>query len=69
MWEDPIVSEIRKAGEDLAEKADGDLHKFFANLRKAQQEYAERLTRTVLVDASSTPVTDPESPEPATTTG
>lgn len=32
-WEDPIVSEVRKAGEELAKKANYDLHTFFENLR------------------------------------
>ena len=45
MWTDPIVSEVRKAGEELARKADGDLHTFFSNMRSAQKQYAERLTR------------------------
>ena len=33
MWEDPIVNEVRKAGEDLAKQANYDLHTFFQNLR------------------------------------
>ena len=34
MQEDPIVKEVRKAGEELAKKANYDLHTFFENLRK-----------------------------------
>ena len=48
MWTDPIVSEVRKAGEELARKADGDLHKFFSNLKSTQKQYADRLTRLKL---------------------
>jgi hypothetical protein len=33
MWEDPIVDETRKAGEELAKRANYDLHTFFENLR------------------------------------
>jgi hypothetical protein len=44
MWKDPIVSEVRKAGEELAREADGNLHKFFVNLKLAQKRYSKRLT-------------------------
>jgi hypothetical protein len=33
MWNDPIVEEVRTAGEKLAQEADYDLHVFFQNLR------------------------------------
>ena len=38
MWEDPIVKEIRNAGEKLAEKCKYDLHKMAEYLRKKQKE-------------------------------
>jgi hypothetical protein len=38
MWQDPIVKEVRKAGEELARLADYDLHTFFENLRKSQSK-------------------------------
>jgi hypothetical protein len=44
MWEDPIVAEVRKRGEQLAEESGGDLHKFFNMLRSAQRQYTGRLT-------------------------
>lgn len=47
MYEDPIVTEVRRAGKELVEQADGDLHKFFENLRKAQKKYSERLVNKV----------------------
>jgi hypothetical protein len=46
MHEDPIVTEVRKAGQILAEQAKGDLRTFFQNLREAQQQYRERLVQT-----------------------
>jgi hypothetical protein len=33
MWRDPIVQEVRKAGEELAKQANYDVHTFFQNLR------------------------------------
>jgi hypothetical protein len=48
MYEDPIVTEVRQAGQTLAEQAEGDLHTFFQNLRKAQQQYRERLVHAPL---------------------
>lgn len=38
MWEDPIVDEVRKAGEDLAKQANYDLHTFFQNLRNNEKK-------------------------------
>ena len=43
MTQDPIVTEVRQAGQSLAEQAGGDLHTFFELLRKAQEQYADRL--------------------------
>jgi hypothetical protein len=45
MYEDPIVTEVRKAGQTLANQADGDLHTFFQRLREAQKQYPERLVQ------------------------
>lgn len=33
MWDDPIVSEVHKAGEELTKKPNYGLHTFFENLR------------------------------------
>ncbi len=38
MWIDPIVKEVRKAGEELAKKAKYDLHTFFQNLRDNEKK-------------------------------
>jgi hypothetical protein len=48
MYEDPIVTEVRKAGQALAEQAEGDLHTFFQRLREAQQQYRDRLVQAPL---------------------
>jgi hypothetical protein len=45
MYEDPIVTEVRKAGQSLAEQAEGNLHTFFQHLREAQKQYQERLVQ------------------------
>ncbi|MFV9691333.1 MAG: hypothetical protein ACNY01_10265 [Desulfobacteria bacterium] len=55
MWKDPIVTEVRKRGEQLAEEAGGDIHKFFDMLRSAQNKYASRLTN-VKSEAKPSPV-------------
>lgn len=38
MWQDPIVQEVRKAGEELAKQAKYELHTFFQNLRNNEKE-------------------------------
>ena len=48
MYEDPIVTEVRTAGQVLAEQAAGDLHTFFQRLREAQKQYQERLVQAPL---------------------
>jgi hypothetical protein len=40
MWEDPIVSEVRRAGDRLAAEVGGDLHRFFELLREAGRRHA-----------------------------
>jgi hypothetical protein len=48
MYEDPIVTEVRNAGQALAEQAEGNLHTFFQLLREAQKQYQERLVQGLL---------------------
>ena len=38
MWVDPIVQEVRKAGEELAKNANYDLHTYFENLRDNEKK-------------------------------
>jgi hypothetical protein len=37
MWKDPIVEEVRKAGEKLAERAGYDIKRFAETLRTEQR--------------------------------
>lgn len=45
MYEDPIVAEVRQAGQALVEQAEGDLPTFFEFLREVQQQYRDRLVQ------------------------
>jgi len=36
-WRDPIIQDVRIAGEELARQADYDLHTFFQNMRKNEE--------------------------------
>jgi hypothetical protein len=38
MWEDPIVLDVRKAGEELAKQANYDIHILFQNLRNNEKK-------------------------------
>jgi hypothetical protein len=38
MWQDPIVQDIRKAGEELTKKANYNLHTFFQKLRNNEKQ-------------------------------
>ena len=50
---DPIVEEVRKAGRELVDEANGDLGRFFTNLRLAQERYADRLTDKITEESES----------------
>jgi hypothetical protein len=45
MWKDPIVEEVRKAGEKYAAKFDYDLKRMFEDIKKREQEHPERLAK------------------------
>jgi hypothetical protein len=45
MWEDPIVTEVRKVREQLARQFAFDVHAIFADLRKRQTLLGSRLVR------------------------
>ena len=47
MYEDPIVDEVRKRRERLAEKHNFDVRAIFEDLRKRQGAFGERLVRRV----------------------
>ena len=38
MWQDPIVQDIRKAGEELTKQANYNLHTFFQKLRNNEKQ-------------------------------
>ena len=43
MWEDPIVNEVRRIREELAEQYNFDVGAIFAELRKKQAAFGKRL--------------------------
>jgi hypothetical protein len=43
MMRDPIVEEVRKAREELFKQANYDLHTFFENIKKIQEERKARM--------------------------
>ncbi len=47
MWKDPIVEEVRKAGEELSAESGGNIKVFFSNLRIRQEKYAEHLAAKI----------------------
>ncbi len=51
MTRDPIVSEVRKAGAELAGEAGNDTHRFFENLRATQKKYKSRLVGKEVIRA------------------
>ena len=57
MWRDPIVQDVREAGEELARQANYDLHTFFQNLRnnekKRKHKVASRLKRKATFSRTS----------------
>ena len=38
MWEDPIVKDVRKAGEEFAKQSKYDMDQFFQKLRKNEKK-------------------------------
>lgn len=54
MWIDPIVKEVRNAGEELAKKAKYDVHTFFQNLRDNEKKRNPKIvSRDTPVDESN----------------
>lgn len=41
--EDPVIAEIRKAGEEMAKAADFDFHTLCERLREAEMQHPERI--------------------------
>jgi hypothetical protein len=42
-FEDPVVAEVRKAGDEIAREANYDLHVLCDRLREAELQHPERL--------------------------
>ena len=47
MYQDPIVMEVRKAGEKLAQKANYSVHAFFEDLRQTEIKYPDRIVKEI----------------------
>ena len=47
MCRDSIVEEVRRAGEELAERADYNLHTFFENLRNDEKKRKAKIVSRV----------------------
>jgi len=43
MLNDPIVNEVREAGEELAKRANYNLHTFFQNLRNNEKKQKRKV--------------------------
>lgn len=54
MWQDPIVQEVRKAGEELAKQADYNLHTFFQNLRNNEKKRHSKIVSRLKDEITST---------------
>ena len=61
MWKDPIVQEVRREREKLAERFNFDVDAIFADLRKRQSELGERLVRAKMRDAKPPAAPDRDS--------
>ena len=58
MWQDPIVQDVRKAGEALAKQANYDLHTFFQNLRNNEKKRNSRVVSRAEGKVSSSKTSD-----------
>jgi len=56
MWIDPIVQEVREAGEELARKANYDLHTFFENLRENEKKRQVKVVSKCEAKCSPAPI-------------
>ena len=52
MWQDPIVQDIREAGEELAKQANYDLHTFFQNLRNNEKKRNHKVVSRLKEEAT-----------------
>jgi len=47
MWKDPIVQEVRKAGEELAEEANYSLRDLFQRLRDNEKKSKVKIVKSI----------------------
>ena len=45
-FDDPIVAELRKAGDEIFREANYDIHAVCERLREAERQHPERLAKT-----------------------
>jgi len=50
MWKDPIVQEVRKAGEELAKKSNYSLKGLFQSLRKNEKKSKAKVQTRIKED-------------------
>ncbi|MCK5507511.1 MAG: hypothetical protein KAI50_03200 [Desulfobacterales bacterium] len=61
MWEDPIVNEVRRIREKLAEQCNFDVGVIFAEIRKKQVALGKRLVNREMQVQANHGVSDPYS--------
>ena len=55
MWEDPIVSEVRRIREELSAQFNHDVRAIFADMRKRQAALGSRLVRRTSMHKAEQP--------------
>ena len=55
MWEDPIVSEVRRIREELSAQFNHDVRAIFADMRKRQAALGSRLVRRTSMHKAKQP--------------
>ncbi len=66
MWEDPIVSEVRRAREELSARFDFDVRAIFADIRSRQAALGRRLvSRRKRTEPADSVPQGPQSPQAA----
>ena len=67
MWEDPIVSEVRRIREELSAQFNHDVRAVFADIRKRQAALGSRLVRRTSIHKAKHPAAsdrDSAAPHP-----
>ena len=64
MWEDPIVSDVRRIREELSERFSFDVSAIFADIRKRQTTLGSRLVRRKRGDEAEPTATNDQDSTP-----